>query len=479
VTQPASTLSDDERTMILRLGQRHDAEILELETYDRYYEGTQPLTYMHPEILREVADRIRPVIIFWPQMVVDSVEERLRLEGFKTGNRKLDAELWRVWRASKMQLGFRQNTVDSLVMRRSYVCVGSNADDKKTPIITPESPLELYADEDPRTRQVRSALRRVNDITPDGLTLARYATLYQPHQTIWCEWEGDWKVTQRDVHNLGRVPVVPVVNRQRLRSTTRTFKNLTIERIGRSDLDAVMPLSDSANKMATDMMVAGEFVAVPLRALFGVAPDEFTDQDGNKVSALTAMMGRALAIPGEQVKAFEFAAAQLGNFTTALTSLSQLVAAISGLPPHYLGMASDNPASAEAIEGSEARLATRAERKQDSLGVAAVCVAELVNRIQTGDWDPDVAVAAPDWRDVRTPTVAAMADAAVKKYQAKIVPLRQTREDLQYTEQQIEDMEAEDDKAAENNPAVKIANAMNVGAATPYPAPPAVPGAGS
>src|SRR5690606_1859304 len=110
------------------------------------------------------------------------------------------------------------------------------------------------------------------------------------------------------------------------------------------------------NKMATDMMVAGEFVAIPLRALFGVPPDGFKDEKGNPLTVLQALMGRLLTIPDEQVKAFEFAAAQLSNFTTAMREIAQLVASISGLPPHYMGMASDNPASAEAIAASEARL---------------------------------------------------------------------------------------------------------------------------
>lgn len=475
-----SVLSDEERKIITRLSQRHDAEMQELEAYDRYYEGTQPLTYMHPDILREVADRIKPVIIFWPQMVVDSIEERLRLEGFKTGTKELDKELWRVWRANRMQLGFRQCTVDSLVMRRSYVCVGTNGDDKQTPYVTPESPLELFADEDPRTRKLRAALRRVNDIGEDGNTISRSATLYLPNSTVWFQMDGTWEVTNRDNHNLGRVPVVPVVNRQRLRSTTRSVRNIELERIGRSDLDAVIPLSDAANKMATDMMVAGEFVAVPLRALFGVGPNDFVDQAGNKVSALTAIMGRALTIPDEKVKAYEFAAAQLQNFTGGLSALAQLVAAISGLPPHYLGMSTDNPASAEAIEGSEARLATRAERKQDGLGVSAICVAELINRFQTGEWDPDITVAEPDWRDVRTPTIAAMADAALKLFSTNppIVPLRQTREKLGYTETEIEVMEEQDEEAAEAAAKRSPVAAIARGLADQRPAP-AAPGAGN
>lgn len=451
------TLSTDELSIITRLSIRHDAEIPELEVYDSYYEGTQPLSYMHPDILREVADRIRPVIIFWPQMVVDSIEERLRLDGFKTGDEDTDKELGRVWSANDMTLGFRQAVLDALIMRRAYVCVGTNPDDAQTPLVTPESPIEVFGDPDPQTRQLRAALRRVSDVNELGHIGTRYATLYLPDQTIWTAWEGGWKVTNRDRHNLGRVPIVPVINRPRLRSTFRTPRNLTVERIGRSDLDAVKPISDAACKMATDMMVAAEFLAVPLRGLFGIGPDDLKDEAGNPISPLQAMMGRFVAISDPQAKAAEWAAAQLQNFTGALDRLAQLVASISGLPPHYLGMSSDNPASADAIAASEARLNTRAERKQDSFGCAGRGVAQLIRRFQTGDWDPAMSTVRMDWRSPATPTIAAMSDAAVKLYQAKIVPLPQTRESLGYTDVEIEAMEEIDSQTAAQDPLAQIA----------------------
>jgi hypothetical protein len=54
------------------------------------------------------------------------------------------------------------------------------------------------------------------------------------------------------------------------------------------------------------------------------------------------------------------------------------------------------------------------------------------------------------WRDASTPTVAQAADAAVKKHQAKIVPLRQTREDLGYSQAQIARMEEQDEEDTAN-----------------------------
>jgi len=457
-------LTREELATIDRLSRLHDNELPELEAYDRYYEGTQPLSYMHPEILAEVSGRIRPLVIFWPQMAVDSIEERLRLEGFKTADGDVNSELWRIWQANRMVLGFRQVVTDSLVMRRAYVSVGTNEKDPATPIVTPESPLEVYVDIDPRTRRVRAALRRVSDVDAIGGVGKRYATLYLPNETIWCEADGGtvWQETKRDEHGLDMVPVAPVVYRPRLRGSTRTPRNAEVARLGRSALDPIIPLSDAANKLGTDMMVAAEFVAVPLRALFGVGPGAFKDQDNNPMTPLRAMMGRLLAIPDEEVKAHEWASGQLSNFTEGLRALAEMVVSVTGLPPHYLGKASDNPPSAEAIAASESRLATRAERAQDSLDNGAMDAAELILRF-TKQWDPEFASMTSDWRNVRTPTIGAMADASVKLYTTPptpIVPLRQTRQKLGFTEDEIDEMEAEDEAAAERGPGVAIARAM-------------------
>lgn len=454
-------LSRDEESIINNLSLRHDAEILELEALDRYYEGTQPLSYMHPEILREVADRIRPVVIFWPQMVVDSVEERLDVEGFRLpGEADADDELWRIWQANGLDEGSQMAHVDALVMRRSYICVGTREGKPDTPLVTPESPLELYADEDPRDRSVRAALRRVYDVDQAGGLAAQYATLYLPNATIWTHWEGGWVEDRRDEHGLGVVPVVPLVNRRRLRGSTRTPRNLMVMRQGRSELDPVIPLSDAANKMATDMMVAGEFVAVPLRGLFGIGPDDLIDENGNKITAMQAIIGRLFTIADTEAKAFEFAASRLDNFSNALDQLAKLVASVSGLPPHYLGMATDNPASADAIRSGEARLIKRAERKQRAFGGSWEKVMRLVDRFVTGDWNDDLEMLEVVWRDAATPTIAQKADASVKLKTAGIVPTRQTREDLGYTPVQIERMEAEDEKEAQRSPMAAVARGL-------------------
>lgn len=465
------TLTESELATITRLSLRHDAEIPELEALDNAYEGCEALEYMHPEVKEEVGDRIRPVRIFWVQLAIDSVVERLFVQGIKSGDKDMDQEIHRVWAANDMDLGLSQAVTDALIMRRSYISVGSNEEDADTPLVCPESPLELYVDVDPRTKKPRAALRRVSDVDPMGSISARYATLYLPDVTIFCDWSGGWRETRRDEHNMGAVPIASLVNRPRTRSSTRTPRNMTVERIGRSSVEPVRDLAQAGTKMMTDMMVAGELVAIPLRGVTDTSPSDFVDQNGNPMTPLRALMGRMLTIPSENARALDFAAAQLSNFTGGARELSQLVGAVTGLPPHYLGTPSDNPASAEAITGSESRLAVRAEQVQVSLNPGVRRTAQLIRRFQTGEWDQTLQSCRVDWRDVRTPTKAQQSDAAVKLYSTQpqpIVPLRQTRESLGFDPETIADMELEDEAMAARTPGAQLANAMNQGLAPQF-----------
>jgi len=431
----------DDQQWLHQLSLRHDAELGELRELNDEYELRAQQLYMHPEILREIGDRLKQVVLAWPQLAVDSLEERLDVEGFRLPDSAAgDEDLWRIWQENNCDEQSQMGHIDALVMKRAYIAVGTNEADADTPLVTFESPLEVYGDIDPRTRQVRAALRRwCEHQDPLVRSSERYATLYLPDRTVYYEASNgnDYTVQDVDEHGLGVVPIVPLVNRGRLS-----------DQRGRSELAPILPLTRAANKAATDMMVASEFVALPLRGFLGASPDDLEDQNGNKMTALQAILGRMLMIPdGEgQVKQFEFAAAQLKNFTDVLTQLAQLVASIAGLPPHYLGQTTDNPASADAIRSNEARLVKRAERRQRAFGGAHEAAMRLVRRIQSGDWDPALKRLETIWRDPSTPTVAQGADAALKLYNlpTPIVPLKQTRQRLGFSDATITLMEQED-----------------------------------
>ncbi|MFW3474450.1 phage portal protein [Streptomyces microflavus] len=167
---------------IAHLARVHEAQKPGLEEMNRYYEGQQPLAYIHPELLEELGEQLKQVVINWPRLVVDALEERLDVEGFRYADDEESADdLWKVWQANGMDEKSQQATVDSLVMRRSFMVVGTNELDPATPLVTVESPLQMQVDWDPRTRAVRAALKRWHEQDPitDAIT-DRYAALYVP-----------------------------------------------------------------------------------------------------------------------------------------------------------------------------------------------------------------------------------------------------------------------------------------------------------
>jgi hypothetical protein len=303
----------------------------------------------------------------------------------------------------------------------------------------------MFAEFDPRTRRVAAAVKRWQE-DGEGDRKVDHATLYLPDVTVWWVKEsGHWVEDPeypRDEHETGEVLVEVLPNRPRLKCPG-----------GVSELQDVIPLSDAACKIATDMMVSAEYHATPRRVAFGFGEEDFVDESGRRVSAFSRIIGRMWATERSKqdgADVVQFPEASLSNFHSTLNQLAQLVSSLSGLPPQFLGYSTQNPASADAIRSSETRLVKRAERKQRAWGGSWERVMRLVLRVKDGEWDPAARSLETIWRDASTPTVAQVADASVKKFQAKIVPLRQTREDLRYTQAQIERMEEEDEAAAQD-----------------------------
>lgn len=432
---------------VQRLAARAEDADPDIRKYNRHYDLEQPLSYMHPELWLEVSERIKPLLVAWPQVVVDSVEERLDVEGFRFDTQaKNDNRLWDWWQANNLDEGAQQEHLEALICGRGFVIVGAG-DDPETPRITVESARQVYADFDPQTRKVRAALKQ----WVDGKQ--QFATLYLPNETIYFQRDGNGALEEydRDVHGIGVPLVVPFANRGRV---LRLNPDGGLRPPGVSELAPIIPLSDAACKIGTDMMVAAETVAIPSRYVFGVSQDEFVDPDGNPVSKWKQVLGKMMAHEDPDIKAGQWPSASLDNFHKTLNELARMVAAIAALPPHYLGFTTDNPASADAIRSNEARLVKRAERKQTSFGESWEQVMNLAIRVVDGEWDPDARRLETRWRDAATPTIAMTTDAAIKKFAAGVVPLRQTREDLGYTEAQIDNMEQADALETQPSPAL-------------------------
>ena len=416
----------------------------EIKKYSKYYEGKQPLRYMAPQLERELGPRITQLVLNWPRLGVDAYESRLDVEGFRVaGEVEGSEDLWEIWRANDLDEISQQAHLEALITGRSFVIVGPG-EDPKIPLISVEHPSQVAVMRDPGTRRVTAAIKSWVD---DGDV--QNVTLYQPDVTRYYRKPKNEFELQRQVdHGWGMVPVVPVVNRPRMLCPD-----------GVSELADVVSIADAANKMATDMMVSAEFHAMPRRAWFGMSEEDFADEHGNPISVWSRIAGREWATEHTQDEAgvVQFAEADLRNFHESIKLLAQLASQVLALPPHYMGFATTNPPSADAIRSAEAQLVKRCERKQTIFGGAWERVMQIAARIAGVEDGRDLRLLETVWRNPATPTVAQKADAAVKLYTAGISTLEQTREDVGYTPAQRQNMADEDRKALERDPLAAFA----------------------
>lgn len=459
---------------LIRLIKLHDHDLPKLQENNNYYEGDQPLSYMAPELMRELSENLRQLVINWPRLVVDALEERLDVEGFRfADNPRADDDLWGIWQANDLDEESQLLHVDALVMGRAYTIIGANEDDEEHPLITVESPLEVYADRDPRTRAVTAAIKRWKEDAP-GRSPIEHATLYLPDRTMWyVKAKGKWVLDPDqipDMHRLGTVPVVPFVNRARTRV-----------RAGVSELKDVTPVSDALCKIATDMMVSAEYHAIPRRWAAGLTEDDFRDPDGQRVSSFTARVGGMWLSENSDTKFGQFQEAALENFHKTIDTLARVVSGLTGLPPHFLGYVGGEPISADAIRASEARLIKRAERRQRTNGGSWERTQRTALLIRDGELPANAARLETVWRDAATPTRAQQADAAVKLHAAGLLPTEQAWEDLGYTQVQIARMITMMSDQATRALGSEFANLIGAQRQSPetLPAPEGAPGAGA
>lgn len=414
--------------------------------YDAYYEGEQPIRFLAPAMRREFGERITALVINWPRLGTDAYENRLDIEGFRYANDDArDDDLWTVWQANNCDEQAQQGHLDSIALSRSYVAVGAGDSPDDLPLITVEHPLQTFVERDPRTRRGRLGIKRWTEL--DG---SQWASLYTPESTgVYRRGDRGWALDQPvDSHQLGRLPLVPLVNRPR-----------ALRPDGLSEFHDVLPLADAANKIATDLLVSAEFHAMPRRWAVGLKESDFVDAEGNPISPWSITAGHIWSTeqaPSE-VSFGQFSEADLTNFHNTIRVLAQLASQVLALPPHYMSFTTDNPASADAIRSSETQLVKRVERKQTFLGGAWEEVMRLVLRIQTGVWEQNAQSLETMWRDPSTPTVAQKADAVLKLVQAGVLPIEQAREDLGYTPEQRRRMADMDVRAATDPNVAQIA----------------------
>jgi hypothetical protein len=408
-----STSSDDEQRLIEQhLGRLSVVNAANSEARD-FYDGSR--------LIRDLGISTPPsmtglrVVAGWPGTVVDVLEERLDWLGWSSTGTGDDFGLGDVYAANELGVESGMGHLDALIFGLSFVTVGTGDTGEPSPLVTPSSPMTTTGIWDPRARRLSSAC---SALLADNLRAE--VTLYGPDETATFTNDGGiWRATNRDVHRLGRVPVVLIPNRAR-----------GSRQIGRSEITrAVRYYTEAAGRTLRGLEVNREFYNAPQRIGLNIAEEMFQNPDGQPVNQWTAIQGRMLMIPPSDDPEMpspdmkQFSPASPAPYVDQIRGYATLLAAEAGIPAAYLGFQTDNPASADAIRAGEARLVKRAERRQATFGRAWREVGRLALLMRDGTipdtYDTQVVA---KWRDASTPTRAAAADEASKLVAAGVLP---------------------------------------------------------
>lgn len=415
----------DGRTRLLRL----------LADYD---EGRHPLIFATDRYRAAFGNSLSPYTDNFVRRTVDAVLERLHIDGFRVaGDDVAGDELWRIWNENRLPTGQQMLFREALVKREAAVIVWTG-ENRETPRVTIEDPLQVIVETAPGDRMRRlAALKRWRD---DDMS---FATLYLPDGIYKFEsgptsqvlidsglgvGYGTWK--RRSVPNepwpvrnpLGVVPVVPVINRPQLDGT------------GRSEIEPVIPLQDAINKIGADMLIASEFSA--FRQRWGTGLDIPINPDtGEQYETFQAAVERLWTSADKDTKFGEFSETNLENYVKAIEMLVQHLSSIKGLPLHYLLNSGVVP-SGESQTAAESPLVNGVrDRQQDFSGP----IAEVQRLVWLVKDDPDRAAKAHEtvWRDPERRTPSEFVDSLVKEL-ALGVPPEILWEKRGYTKQEID-----------------------------------------
>ena len=371
----------------------HDATALD------YYEGTQSLVQLGLATPVELADL--EVVVNWPRVVVDSIEERQDVKNIVVpGNETAEELLLQVSDYNNLDSELCLWKRDRLVYGRGFLSVGANPAEGQPPLIRVESPREMCVKVNSYTQETEWACRIVPNHDwdeRDKLSAKAWATVYTPYAIHHLVKNAHgWVSTRSDAHELGQVPVFMSLNRRKTGSW-----------IGESEMADIIPVTDAVMRTVTDLQAAVETNALPKKVILGAKQSDFRDEDG-----WTNYLNPLMVFPDAKAHVATFEAANLSNFTTVIEQYGKLAASVTGFPARYFGLTTTNPPSADTVRQEEARLIKRVERINGECGGSLAKV--FAAAAKAAHLDIEEGYVNVTWHDPATPTLAQKADAAQK-----------------------------------------------------------------
>ena len=387
-------------------GQREQFELM-----DGYYRGEPGKLPWLPEQARQEFSRLLALTKSnYCGLVVDSMVERMQVEGFRIGDSAdADEATWAIWQANNLDSGSDQVLLESAIGGSSYLLVAPNPDRTDRPHIYAEHPTQAIVAYEPGTgRRVRAAGLKVWSDDWTGHTLA---TLYLPdviykfrtnrHPVGGDAVEPRWEPRRVPGESwpapnvLGAVPLVEVANNPRMLTG------------GVSELADVIAVQDRICKTIADRLMTQDFGAFPQKWAIGF-PD--ADAQGNP-TRIDVGRNRMVTSDIAETKFGQFESAPLDPYSAAKREDVKDIASRTRTPAQYL-LGEMSNISGEVLKASESGLVSKVRQRHRTSGEGledAVRLARRAAGIGGGD-----EAAETIWRNPEFRTEGELVDALTK-----------------------------------------------------------------
>lgn len=416
-----------------------------MRIFDNYYRGDHPLPFLTRAHRGKMRSEFRGLLQAsrsnFMRLVVDAVEERMQIDGFRLSaqsSEQADEDSWRIWQSNQMDAESQTAITESLIKGVSYVSVWPG---DPYPTMAVEDALQTIVAYSAGSgfHQRDAGLKvwidewtgdfRANVYLPDGIykfqrkgtapTAPSTGTLAgeNPQRQIWLPLDDpDYFVANR----FNVVPLIPLRNRPRL----------LLE--GESEIYDVIPSQDRINGELFMRALAGYMGAHRQRWVTGL---KMYAEDGEPPQEpFDAAIDKLWQTEDPEVKFGEFSQTDLSGYIKAIEQDVLHIAVTTRTPRHYLFQEGQSP-SGDAIQSAEAGLVKKVWRKMRIKGEGFEEAINLARRFQgLGDAPVDSEVI---WADPEVQTEAELTDAAIKQFQAGLIPVDAALAKLGYSQTEI------------------------------------------
>ncbi|MFT3743306.1 MAG: phage portal protein [Pyrinomonadaceae bacterium] len=353
----------------------------------RYYNGDHDLAFATEKFENTFGTLFREFALNLCPVICDAVRDKLRVTGFSveasTNNsaNSVNSATREIWFRNRMASRAGEIHKEALKCGDAYVFVWPDALGKAvfypnsasgiTVVHNEGSPGSItwaaksWTDADKRIR--------LNILYPDRIEryISRTKADTFPDPTDMIAFADDSDAGYSVIANpYGVVPVFHFAN------------NADLGQLGRSELDAAMPVQDGLNKSVLDMLVAMEYSAFRQRWAAGIEV-EYGEQ-GKSIAPFDSGVDHLWIAGNPSAKFGDFETAQLEQFLKVKDSFRIDMASVTGTPLHYFLQVNAGLPSGEAPKKSETRFIAKVRDRQESFGQVWADVMAFALRIEHG-----------------------------------------------------------------------------------------------